>query len=101
MDARYFGKYNIDGGIAEYPAVDLSGQPLNMPPGTLCGVGNGCFVVLPVGGDWSAAVEEARAYLSPRGKAVEVKAETVEVKQRKATVSSKPDRDNADEKEGE
>lgn len=61
---RFLGKLGAEGQIERFPAVDLSGLPYETPP-TMCGVGHGYFVVLPVTPNevFDARLEQARQYV--------------------------------------
>lgn len=59
------GKLNPDGSVESWPATDVVGRPYDRPA-TTQGIGEGCFVVLPLGGEFATAVEELTALVAPK-----------------------------------
>lgn len=59
------GTLNPDGSVESWPATDVVGRPYDRPA-TTQGIGEGCFVVLPLGGEFATAVEELTALVAPK-----------------------------------
>ncbi len=59
------GSLNADGSVESWPQTDVVGRPYERPA-TTQGIGDGFFVVLPLGGAYQAAVAEVTALVTPK-----------------------------------
>lgn len=59
------GTLNADGSVESWPQTDVVGRPYERPA-TTQGVGEGFFVVLPLGGTYQGAVAEVTALITPK-----------------------------------
>lgn len=59
------GTLNPDGSVESWPATDVVGRPYDRPA-TTQGIGEGHFVVLPLGGEFAEAVESLTALVTPK-----------------------------------
>lgn len=59
------GTFNPDGSVAAYPETDVQGRPFERPC-TTQGIGEGYFVVLPLGTGYEAIVDELKALVAPK-----------------------------------
>lgn len=59
------GSLNADGSVESWPQTDVVGRPYERPA-TTQGIGDGFFVVLPLGGNYAAVVEELTTLVAPK-----------------------------------
>ena len=59
------GTLNADGSVESWPATDVVGRAYDRPC-TTQGIGDGFFVVLPLGGNFAQVVKDLEALVAPK-----------------------------------